>query len=185
MKNKFIMMILVIAMLFGTIGGLIAEDTASITINTYVQESTANSGIRTTETLNQPISGLEFDNLFFNSTSNIVLGEGVDVSTENQTGSFSVMVRRVELTGLKVTATGSKMKLVGGNDNQTIDYFIKERTDAHNWVKMNPSSLDYDIEAPTIGIIRNFTTIDYKIPTTTDASSGSYKATITFTVTTQ
>lgn len=183
MKNKFIIIALVIAMLFGAINGVVAEDTASITINTHVQESTVNSGIRiTTET--DAVTGQAFDTLFYSSVSDITLAENEDVSVAEQTGKFSIMVRRVATTPLTVTATGSKMKLVGGTDSQTIDYFIKTSTEGHNWTKMSVNALDYNIGTPSSGIIRDFTSIDYKIPVTAEASAGSYTATIIFTVTT-
>lgn len=185
MKKTFLIIALAITMVFGATAGLFATtDPTAVHINTYVAENVGNTGIRATTTaLAESYTSTAFDTLFFSSASDVTMEQNEDVSQGGQTGIFYILARRVVNNTITIKVTGSELSLNGYPD-ATIPYAVERVGAGHNrsFNTGSPSpTYEMDYEAsPVGGIVRSYENFVYSIPKTSNASSGSYSATITF-----
>ncbi len=173
-------------MVFGATAGLFATtDPTAVHINTYVAENVGNTGIRATTTaLAESYTSTAFDTLFFSSASDVTMEQNEDVSQGGQTGIFYILARRVVNNSITIKVTGTKLSLNGYPDVE-IPYSLKRDgldTSRFN-TDPNNSNTSYTLSysaSPVGGIVRAYNQFTYNIPQTSNASSGSYSATITF-----
>lgn len=186
--------ILAIAMILVLVtAGLFAAPTAKVELVASIGEIPANTGIRILDGdgPSGAIDPVTFDPLFFSAPAEIQLTPTVDTAAAPAMGYFTVLVRRPIVSGVKITVSGSGLKLSTGND--FLAYTIKSRNASELYVQYAQSTgsasattnnVFYEVTASAGSILRNQKTFRFDIPKSTGSPLGTYTADITFVLTT-
>ncbi len=181
-KVKRILGILVISMLLLTPAFAVTEF-GDLTITTYVGENLENSGIRIT-TDATPITPSNFDSKFFAAQSAITIGNTtLDNSINNVSGNFSVLVRRLSASSMKVEVIADPLT----NGTHFLSYKLTSSVqfDSGNGYDVlvtntQQSGKKYSIAQSSGNIIKHQNLFTYNIPANMNAPVGNYMATVQF-----
>jgi len=177
-KKGLVLILSIGILMIGSVFG--ATETATLNISTIVGQTTVNTGIRIIGgEIPDYATPADFDNAFFPMGSVVDLGDPNAV-TEEATGKFSVLVRKPSPAPIEVSVTASKL-LSGTNE---INYKLKKNGTvfiSDNTPK--PATGTYNTAAAIDSVIRDHSKFEYETTNAISSASGTYTATITFTLT--
>jgi hypothetical protein len=153
----------------------------SVILTTFVAENINNTGIKVTADTEDIMA--TFDSKFFAATDSLTIENTLlDNSTNEVTGSFSILVRRASGLPTNVTVTAGTLK---HTDTTDVLAYTLTGTDTNISVTTLPvTATTYVIPAVATGVMRYQNIITYTITDDIDARAGNYSANITFTITT-
>lgn len=200
-KNKvlrvFILVMTTLALLTSPLSAdTTSQDSASVSINTYVGETAENTGIRITEDVTPLQTMEEFNLAFFNTGNEVSVSNTItDNSVLDVEGKFSVLVRRQAGSSLTVSIKTNPIRNVS-QPTRFLDYNLISETkdlvggDATNNVifrhgslhGIDPAEYIADGSIPNNSILMDQAIFTYIIPANLNALAGQYTGIIEFTL---
>lgn len=183
--KKILATLFILILTFGTTFG--ATETATVTLNAIVGETTANSGVRVSagDLSGDFSTAIGYDSLFASAVDDLVINPTSDLSVDDVEGYFTVFVKRLTEIPMLVTVDATTMQMIG--QPHYLGYSLTSGTillSTVGDVEVAPSTQDYTAENYLGGGLRDARSFKYQIPSDTTAPFGTYRAVVSFTITT-